>query len=81
MPAAGVVMMIVVALIVAALVFILVATIMALMKITRGLDQAIAGVKGIIEKTAPVNDVVNTINRTSTPASTCSRACSSRRPG
>ncbi len=63
MPAAGVVMIIAVALIVAALVFFLVATIVALTKITRGLDQAIAGVTGIIEKTAPVNDVVNTINR------------------
>ncbi len=63
MPAAGVVMIIAVALIVAALVFFLVATIVALAKITRGLDQAIGGVRGIIEKTAPVNDVVNTINR------------------
>lgn len=63
MPAAGVVMIIAVALIVAALVFFLVATIVALAKITRGLDRAIGGVWGIIEKTAPVNDVVNTINR------------------
>jgi hypothetical protein len=62
MPAAGVVMIIAVALIVLAVVFFLVATIVALRKITKGLDEAIAGVTGIIEKTAPVGEVVNTIN-------------------
>ena len=62
MPAAGVVMIIAVVLIVAAVVFHLVSTIVALQKITKGLDQAISGVVGIIEKSAPVGDIVNTIN-------------------
>jgi hypothetical protein len=62
MPAAGVVMIIAVLLIVAAVVYFLVSTILALRKITAGLDDAIAGVVGIIEKSAPVGDVVNTIN-------------------
>jgi hypothetical protein len=62
MPAAGVVMIIAVALIVAAIVVYLVATILALQKITKGLDEAITGVVGIIEKSAPVGDVVSTIN-------------------
>ena len=48
MPAAGVVMIIAVVLIVAAVVFYLVSTILALRKITAGLDEAIAGVVGII---------------------------------
>jgi hypothetical protein len=43
-------------------VYFLVSTILALRKITAGLDDAIAGVVGIIEKSAPVGDVVNTIN-------------------
>jgi uncharacterized protein YoxC len=63
MPAAGVVMIIAVVLIVAALVFYLVSTIVALQKITKGLDEAISGVIGIIEKSAPVNEVVTTINQ------------------
>ncbi|HET6867529.1 MAG TPA: hypothetical protein VFH80_16530 [Solirubrobacteraceae bacterium] len=63
MPAAGVVMIIAVVLIVAALVFYLVSTIVALQKITRSLDEAITGVVGIIEKSAPVNEVVTTINQ------------------
>src|SRR6476660_9140085 len=63
MPAAGVVMIVAVVLIVLALVFYLVSTILALQKITKGLDQAIAGVVGIIEKSAPVNEVVTTINQ------------------
>jgi hypothetical protein len=63
MPAAGVVMIVAVVLIVAALVFYLVSTILALQKITKGLDDAITGVVGIIEKSAPVNDVVTTINQ------------------
>src|SRR5690348_14837663 len=63
MPAAGVVMIIAVVLIVAALVFYLVSTIVALQKITKGLDEAISGVIGIIEKSAPVNEVVTTTNQ------------------
>src|SRR6201994_1266440 len=62
MPAAGVVMIIAVLLIVAALVFYLVSTIVALQKITKALDEAITGVVGIIEKSAPVDDVVTSIN-------------------
>lgn len=62
MPAAGVVMIIAVLLIVLAIVYYLVSTILALRKITAGLDEAIAGVVGIIEKTEPVGDVVKTIN-------------------
>lgn len=63
MPAAGVVMIIAVVLIVATLVFYLVATIVALQKISGSLGQAIAGVTGIIEKTGPVNEVVDDINQ------------------
>jgi hypothetical protein len=63
MPAAGVVMVVAVVLIIAALVYFLVATIFALRKITNGLDEAISGVVGIIEKSAPVNEVVGTINQ------------------
>jgi hypothetical protein len=63
MPAAGVVMIVAVVLIVAALVFYLVSTILALQKITKGLDEAISGVVGIIEKSAPVGEVVTTINQ------------------
>jgi hypothetical protein len=62
MPAAGVVMIIAVLLIVLAIVYYLVSTILALRKITTGLDEAIAGVVEIIEKTEPVGDVVKTIN-------------------
>jgi hypothetical protein len=62
MPAAGVVMVIAVLLIVLAIVYYLVSTILALRKITTGLDEAIAGVVEIIEKTEPVGDVVKTIN-------------------
>src|SRR5919201_4124698 len=63
MPAAGVVMIVAVVAIVGALVFYLVSTILALQKITKGLDEAISGVTGIIEKSAPVNEVVTTINQ------------------
>jgi hypothetical protein len=56
-------MIVAVVLIVAALVFYLVSTILALQKITKGLDEAITGVTGIIEKSAPVNQVVSTINQ------------------
>ena len=63
MPAAGVVMIVAVVLIIGALVYFLVSTIFALRKITNGLDDAISGVVGIIEKSAPVNDVVAAINQ------------------
>ena len=62
MPAAGVVLIVAVVLIVLALVYFLVSTIVALRQITSDLDEAIAGVGGIIEKSAPVADVVNDIN-------------------
>jgi len=62
MPAAGVVLLIAVLLIIVAVVYYLVSTIVALQKITKGLDDAIAGVGGIIQKTEPVNEVVETIN-------------------
>jgi hypothetical protein len=55
-------MIIAVLLIIVALVYYLVATIVALQKITKGLDDAIAGVGEIIQKTEPVNGVVETIN-------------------
>ena len=63
MPAAGVVMIVAVALIIAAIVVYLVSTIVALQRISASLDDAIGGVTGIIEKSAPVADVVTTINR------------------
>jgi hypothetical protein len=44
------------------LVYYLVSTIVALRQITRGLDDAIKGVVQIIEKTGPVNAVVEDIN-------------------
>jgi len=50
MPAAGAVMIVAVVLIVLALVYYLVSTIVALRKITAGLDDAIVGVTGIVEK-------------------------------
>jgi hypothetical protein len=62
MPAAAVVMIIAVVVIVLALVYYLVATIGALRRITGALDEASAGVGGIIEKSAPVNEVVAAIN-------------------
>jgi hypothetical protein len=63
MPAAGIVMIVAVVLIVLALVYYLVSTILALRQITAGLDEVIVGVTGIIEKSAPVNDVVDAINQ------------------
>jgi hypothetical protein len=63
MPAAGVVMIVAVVLIVGALVFYLVSTIVALRKITSGLDEAIGAVVEIINKSAPVNEVVSNINQ------------------
>jgi hypothetical protein len=62
MPAAGVVMIVAVVLIVATIVVYLLATIVALRKITSGLDDAIGGVVEIIEKSAPVAEVVADIN-------------------
>ena len=62
MPAAGVVLIVAVVLIVLALVYFLVSTIVALRQITAGLDEAIAGVGEIIEKSAPVAEVVKDIN-------------------
>jgi hypothetical protein len=62
MPAAGVVMIVAVVIIIAVVVVHLVATIIALQKITKSLDEAIAGVTGIIEKSAPVDAVVQDIN-------------------
>jgi hypothetical protein len=60
--AAGVVMILAVVLIVLALVYYLVATILELRKVVAGLDEVIVHVGGIVEKSAPVNDVVRTIN-------------------
>jgi hypothetical protein len=62
MPAAGVVLLIAVVLIVLALVYYLVSTILALREITNGLDEVIASVGEIVEKSAPVNGVVKAIN-------------------
>ena len=62
MPAAGAVMIVAVVLIVLALVYYLVSTIVALRRITAGLDDAIVGVTGIVEKSAPVNEIVAAIN-------------------
>jgi hypothetical protein len=62
MPAAGVVTILAVLLIVAVLVLYLVSIILTLRQITAGLDEAIAGVGELVEKSAPVNDVVSTIN-------------------
>jgi hypothetical protein len=62
MPAAGVVLILAVVLIVAALAYYLLPTIVALRKIVAGLDEAITGVGGLIDKSAPVNEVVNDIN-------------------
>ena len=62
MEAAGVITILAVVLIVLALVYYLVSVIVALRRITAGLDRAIASVGEIVEKSAPVNDVVMTIN-------------------
>jgi hypothetical protein len=56
-------MIVAVVLIVLALVYYLVSTIVALRQITAGLDEAIAGVGEIVEKSAPVAEVVRDINR------------------
>jgi hypothetical protein len=62
MNAAAAVLILGVVLIVLALVYFLVGTILELRKIVAGLDRVIAHVGGIVEKSAPVNDVVDTIN-------------------
>ncbi len=64
MPAAGVVMIVAVVAIVAAVVYFLLSTILALRQIASGLDEAIGAVGQIIDKSAPVNQVVGTINGT-----------------
>jgi hypothetical protein len=56
-------MIVAVVLIVLALVYYLVATIFQLRAITNGLDEVIAGVSEIIEKSKPVNGIVNAINK------------------
>src|SRR3954447_2929579 len=58
----GAVAIVAAVLIVLALVYFLVMTIVQLRKITAGLDGVIASVGEIIEKSAPVNDVVDNIN-------------------
>jgi hypothetical protein len=62
MSAAAAVMILAVALIVLALVVFLVATILELRKIVGGLDRVIEHVGGIVEKSAPVNEIVGSIN-------------------
>src|SRR4051812_9170145 len=59
----GSVTLVAVVLIVLALVYYLVSTIAALRQITNGLDEVIASVGEIVEKSAPVNEVVQDINR------------------
>jgi hypothetical protein len=59
---AGTGMIVAMLLIILALVFYLLATIVQLKRITDGLDEVIASVTEIIEKSAPVNDVVKDIN-------------------
>jgi hypothetical protein len=60
--AAGMVTLVAVVLIVLALVVYLVAVILQLLKITRGLDQVIAHVGQIVQKSEPVNGIVTAIN-------------------
>jgi hypothetical protein len=62
MPAAGAVLIVAVVLIVLALVYHLVSTIVALRRIASGLDETIAAVGEIVAKSAPVGEVVTTIN-------------------
>lgn len=62
MTAAGIVMLAAVVLIVLALVYFLVSTILALRKIVAGLDEVTVGVGEIVDKSAPVNRVVSSIN-------------------
>ena len=62
MSGAAVLIVIAVLLIIVALVVYLVGTILELRKITSGLDDVIGNVGQILEKTAPVNEVVTSIN-------------------
>jgi hypothetical protein len=62
MSAAAAVLILAVVLIVVALVYFLVSTILALRQVVAGLDEVIEHVGGIVEKSAPVNDVVTAIN-------------------
>jgi hypothetical protein len=62
MSGAAVVMIIAVVLIVLALVYYLVSTIVELRRIADGLDEVIAGVGEIVEKSEPVNGIVSSIN-------------------
>ena len=62
MPAAGVVTIALIALIVLALVYYLLNTILQLRAINQGLDEVINSVGEIVEKSAPVADVVHDIN-------------------
>ena len=62
MPAPGVLLLITVVLIVLALVYYLVSTILALKQIADGLDDTIAAVGEIVQKSAPVAAVVDDIN-------------------
>src|SRR3954471_10843030 len=62
MTAAAVVLVVAVVLIVLALVYYLVSVIFALQKIAIGLDETIAAVGEIVEKTTPVKPVVDDIN-------------------
>src|SRR5206468_10267812 len=57
------VILVAVVLIVLALVYYLVATILQLRAITKGLDEVIAGVSEIIDKSKPVNGIVTAINK------------------
>ena len=60
--AVGAVTILAVALIVLALVWYLVSVILELQRITNGLDEVIVHVGEIVQKSAPVNDVVTNIN-------------------
>ena len=62
MSAAAAVFILGVVLIVLALVYFLVSTIFQLRKIVAGLDRVIQHVGGIVEKSQPVNEIVNDIN-------------------
>jgi hypothetical protein len=62
MPAAGVLLIIGVVLIIGALAAFLLPTIVALIAIAKGLDEAIKNVGELIAKSEPVNDVVHDIN-------------------
>ena len=59
----AVLLLVTVVLIVLALVYFLVSTIVALRQIADGLDEAIAAVGEIVQKSEPVNPIVETINQ------------------